>query len=104
MTKTFSYSLNARKCEKILIAFIDKKYSRKPYEECTILELLGFVKREFKELEDDIMKLSNAECIEDLLDDESSITDNALDEIADMSNCLDFLFEKLTVKLYEVVL
>lgn len=81
-------SLAMLKMEKNFIAYNDKGYPRQPYSEFNLLDCFGFVKREMKELgeairahwfggrtnPDRLMKIRN--------------------EIADVSNCLDYLYEK----------
>jgi hypothetical protein len=74
-------SLAALKMEKNFIAVYGKDLPPKPYETYSILELFGFVEREMKELK---------EAIED---NKNFSYHDIMEEIADVSNCLDYLFE-----------
>ncbi|MCK4829244.1 hypothetical protein KA005_76680 [bacterium] len=97
-------SLSMLKMEKNFIAVIDKDYSRKPYQEYPIYEpqfegalaipkpltLMGFVKREYNELEftvDWAIYRQRPMTQENLM--------KAMLEVADVSNTLDYLFEGL---------
>lgn len=69
------------KMYKNLRAVIEKGYPRKPYEEFTCKQLLDRIKGETQELE---QARNDNELV------------NMLFEIADVSNLLDYLFEKVT--------
>jgi len=92
------------KMEKNFTAVIDKDYPRKPYQEYPIYEprfegslaipkpltLMGFVKREYKELEFSVewaIYRQRPMTQENLM--------KAMLEVADVSNTLDYLFEGL---------
>jgi len=77
MTKT----LAMLKMEKNFVALIEKKYLRKPYEKYTTWELLG-------RLEDEYAEALNAWHNEDV--------DALKLEMADMSNIIDYIFERLS--------
>lgn len=68
------------KMEKNFIAVLEKKYPRKPYLQYTAFFLLNRIKEEFKEL-DEAFKTGGASDI--------------AGEIADISNLLDYLFERI---------
>lgn len=92
-------SLSMLKMEKNFIAVIEKKYPRKPYEEYSITDMIGFVRREQRELLEAMENLLRTRVrirldgkpVKDVRD---SITE-AMWEIADVSNTLDYLFEAL---------
>lgn len=73
-------SLAMLKMEKNFIAVLEKKYPRKPYVEYALIPLYNRLVEESKELKEAIYDLS-VEAIRN--------------EIADMSNILDFMFEIL---------
>jgi hypothetical protein len=74
-------SLAALKMEKNFKAVIDKGYPRQPYKSYSIVELFDFVEREMKELQD-AFKIG-------------SPFRDIREEIADVSNCLDYLYESV---------
>ena len=100
-------SLSMLKMEKNFVAYLDKKYPRKPYEEYPITDsknptqcLIYFVTREKIELDNAVdLLLKNSKNFhrvgiatrQDIRD--SIIT--AMWEVADVSNTLDYLFEGL---------
>ena len=99
-------SLSMMKMEKNFIAHIEKKYPRKPYEEFPIIDplnpdlsLIGFVKREYKELLEALEKLERTRCKRELMLAKRQDISNAIKalmwEVADVSNTLDYLFEGL---------
>ncbi len=104
-------SLSMLKMEKNFIAVIEKKYQRKPYETYPLFggmqnSLLGFVLREYRELEKEMGTLHNYKTDRDM-HDSKDIQDQIIEvlwEIADVSNTLDYLFEALIKehKKYEV--
>lgn len=93
-------SLAARKMEKNFRGVIEKGYPRQPYREFPINDsgdrdnsLIGFVDREMEELREEAGKLCfDASRQFDIAPTEEDF-DQILDEIADVSNCLDFLYE-----------
>ena len=100
-------SLPMMKMEKNFIAHIEKKYSRKPYEEYPIIDpkdpamcLIGFVTREKAELDNALdLLLRHSKTFHKLgiitRDDISKQIINSMWEVADVSNTLDYLFEGL---------
>jgi len=86
MSKTKMLSLSARKMEKNFIAVIEKNYERKPQHWFTYKILIKRLRQELKEFENAI--------IEDDLD-------NMMDELADLSNIIDYLYEKCLMELVE---
>lgn len=94
-------TLAAMKCMKILAA-MDKGYSREPWEEYPIfmsqqgdhLTLAGFVRREYRELMEALLNV-HVEANQDTFDGLPEVIFKAQLEIADVANCLDFLFESL---------
>jgi len=104
-------SLNARKMEKNFIAVIEKGYTRQPATTYPLalpdstplpnLSHYGFILREFNELRAELFILVS----ELAWDDEADVDvvlkriDMAKDEIADVSNTLDYCYERLS--LYE---
>lgn len=92
-------SLPMLKMEKNFIAHIEKKYPRKPYEIYPLEDLIAFVGRELKELEESIETL-DATIYHEM--GYKLVSERILDsmwEVADVSNTLDYLFEKL-IKTY----
>jgi len=93
-------SLAARKMEKNFRAVIEKGYFRQPYQAFPINDsgnrdqsLIGFVDREMRELRG----AASEPCFDasgqfDIAPSGSDF-DHLLDEIADVSNCLDYLYE-----------
>jgi len=75
MSKTGAKSLSMRKMEKNFIAVIEKGYYRKPYK---MFDFSFWVKR----LNDEIKELLNSDTYEEMLD-----------ELADLSNIIDYMFE-----------
>lgn len=75
-------SLAMRKMEKNFIAHLEKKYPRKPYSTYSIWFLLNKLRQETNELDHAILK---------------SDFENAKDECADISNIVDFIFERLMI-------
>ena len=104
-------TLAMMKMEKNFVAVIDKKYPRKPYEEYPIFirgeaerSLIGFVWREMRELNIsiDILEQSTTSFHKTDILSRSDIVNRIIDamlEIADVSNTLDYLFEGLTLAL-----
>ncbi len=100
-------SLSMIKMEKNFTAHIDKDYSRKPHQEYTLVDpddtwisLIGFVKREMIELEQaiDILNKHVQNHQRTGTPTKSMIRDQtyeAMLEVADISNTLDYLFEGL---------
>jgi hypothetical protein len=97
-------SLEMLKMEKNLAAVIEKGYNRQPYEAYPITlngqtvdylqehTLIGFVGREFSELINAIEMLHGA------IAPNVELTENVRNEIADVSNCLDYLYEAVLRK------
>ena len=75
-------SLAMRKMEKNFIAHLEKKYPRKPYSDYSIWFLIKRLRQETNELDRAILK---------------SDFENAKDECADISNIVDFIFERLMI-------
>ena len=75
-------SLAMLKMEKNFIAHLEKKYPRKPYSKYSIWFLLKRIRQETNELDRAIT---------------GSDFENAMDECADISNCVDFIFERLMI-------
>ena len=92
-------SLSMLKMEKNFIAHIEKKYPRKPYEEYSIIDCIGFVKREHLELRIAIEALERSKVAKrlNIKSDKkgSDLIIAAMWEVADVSNTLDYLFEGL---------
>ena len=92
-------SLSMLKMEKNFIAHIEKKYPRKPYEEYSIIDCIGFVKREHLELRMAIEALERSKVAKRLnIESDKKVSDliiEAMWEVADVSNVLDYLFEGL---------
>jgi len=102
MTSSNRRSLNARKMEKMMIGVIEKGYSRQPALTYPIANPmdpndpmchLGFIRREFRELADELLEIMRS------FDDDEVLgrIDAAMDEVADVSNTLDFCFERLMI-------
>ena len=101
-------SLSMMKMEKNFVAYLDKKYPRKPYEEYPIIDskdpamcLIGFVTREKAELDNALdLLLKHSKTFHKVgiitRDDISKQIINSMWEVADVSNTLDYLFEGLT--------
>jgi len=85
-------SLAMIKMEKNFIAHNEKGYPRQPYEQYSLADCFGFVEREMKELELAVRQYYSGRHIKQFADE--SLTDIRL-EIADVSNCLDYLYEKV---------
>jgi len=87
-------SLAMLKMEKNFIAHNEKGYPRQPYKQYSLADCFGFVKREVDELELAVRQyyqiMPNKHFEDELL---VSIRN----EIADVSNCLDYLFEKTMI-------
>ena len=75
-------SLAMRKMEKNFIAHLEKKYPRKPYSHYSIMFLIRRLRQETNELDRALLK---------------SDFENAKDECADISNIVDFIFERLMI-------
>ena len=73
-------SLAMRKMEKNFVAVIEKGCPRKPYEEFSMTFLLKRLAQEKRELEEALAKGDFEE---------------AMDECADVSNIIDYIFEQL---------
>lgn len=70
------------KLEKNLIAVIEKGYARRPYDTYSINELADFIKREYYELDLELSQKSwNMLAVRN--------------ELADLSNTIDFLYEAI---------
>jgi len=82
-------SLSMLKMEKNFIAHNDKGYPRQPYKEFSLYDCFGFVKREMKELDEAFKHhwFGGRTNVDRLI-----VLRN---EIADVSNCLDYLYEKV---------
>jgi len=106
-------SLSALKMEKNFIAVNEKGYPRKPYLTYSIFDpvydgrniieskentLLGFVHREMNELNTAV----EWAILHNRTDTQRDSIYEAMEEIADVSNCLDYLFEALLDKLLGV--
>jgi len=101
-------SLNARKMEKNFIAVIEKGYTRQPAlsypftnpSDPTMCHL-GFITRELAELEYEltwIAKLSADDRHVSVRDGTMlDYIDKAMDEVADVSNTLDYCYERLMI-------
>jgi hypothetical protein len=78
MSKSYAKSLAMRKMEKNFIAHIDKGYQRRPYshKEYDMHFWLQRLYEELNELE------------------QAKTSDEICDELADLSNIIDFIFEK----------
>ena len=74
------------KMQKNITAVMEKNFPCRPYESYSINDLYSFVKREMIELDNVI----NA----DIIDRNKAIF--VMNEIADVSNCLDYLYEKFS--------
>ena len=96
-------TLAMMKMEKNFIAVIEKKYPRKPYEEYSIIDCIGFVKREHRELRIAIEALERLKVAKRLkIESDENMPDliiSAMWEVADVSNTLDYLFEGLLMLL-----
>ena len=94
-------SLPMLKMEKNFVAYIDKKYPRKPYEEYPITDLSRFVTREQLELSIALVGIERIKCLRAIdpvktkLKEVSDQILAAMWEVADVSNTLDYLFEGL---------
>lgn len=100
-------SLAAVKMEKNFVAYVDKNYSRRPHEMYPINDreqphnsLIGFVRREMEELEtalDILEKHKRTREHNDIIDDDMMANQiyEAMLEVGDVSNTLDYLFEAL---------
>lgn len=75
-------SLAMRKMEKNFIAHLEKKYPRKPYSKYSMGFFIKRIREETHELEGAIL---------------AGDFENALEECGDISNLVDFLFERLTI-------
>ena len=75
------------KMEKNFVAVIEKGYPRKPYKNLSTTYLLGRLKEEVEELSEAIMRMDS----EDL-----QSCEEAKKECADVSNIVDYLFERLS--------
>jgi hypothetical protein len=92
------------KMEKNFVAVIEKGYPRKPYNEYPIFTdhpnssihrrgtLFGFIEREMSEIEDAVEMLHGA------ITPDIKLTENVRQEIADVSNALDYLYEAVLRK------
>ena len=89
-------SLSMLKMEKNFIAAIDKNYPRRPYEEWDIVDLHSFVEREQKELKHEVITLGK---VEEFGLDEYDQLIKIMNEVADVSNTLDYLYEALLQKI-----
>lgn len=92
-------SLSMLKMEKNFVAHLEKKYSRKPYEEYDMTALTNFVRREYIELIAAMEKCLRYR-MRARLDGSSRkvVADQIIEamwEVADVSNTLDYLFEGL---------
>ena len=82
-------SLAMLKMEKNFIAHNEKGYSRQPYKDFKLYDCMMFVRREMKELNEafDHHMFGGRTNVDRLI-----VMRN---EIADVSNCLDYLYEKV---------
>jgi len=78
-------SLSMLKMEKNFIAVIEKEYPRQPHKHYTESELFSFINREMAELKKEWQAGSGSPI-------------RIMNEIADVSNCLDFFFELMLQK------
>ena len=85
-------SLAMLKMEKNFVAAVDKNYPRRPYERWDIVDLHSFVEREQKELKHEMITLGK---VEDFGLDEHDQIIKIMNEVADVSNTLDYLYEAL---------
>jgi len=103
-------SLNARKMEKNFIAVIEKGYTRQPAIHYPLADPLnpenpqchlGFINRELAELSDELLFIEHVIPQVDtvLYDDDILLKaiDRAKDEVADVSNTLDYCYERLSL-------
>ena len=84
MTETNMLSLAARKMEKNFIAVFEKEYRRKPQNQFSYDFWMKRLNKEALELEIEILKLDY---------------DAICDELADLSNIIDYLYEKTLEKM-----
>jgi hypothetical protein len=82
-------SLAMLKMEKNFKAVIDKGYPRQPYKHYALTFLMQRFVDESKELEEAMEIYVNAES------HDTVITADVREEIADVSNCLDYLYEAI---------
>ena len=75
-------TLAMRKMEKNFIAHLEKKYPRKPYSKYSMGFFIKRLREETHELEGAIL---------------AGHFDNAMEECADISNIVDFIFERLMI-------
>lgn len=75
-------TLAMRKMEKNFIAHLEKKYPRKPYCQYSIWFLINRLREETNELHHAVLK---------------SDFEGAMSECADVSNIVDFIFERLMI-------
>jgi len=97
-------SLAARKMEKMMIGVIEKGYSRQPALTYPIanpdnpqLSHMGFIQREMMELEVELDRVALNVSVDFPVYSTLRAIDRAMDEIADVSNTLDFCFERLMI-------
>ena len=88
-------SLAMMKMEKNFIAHNEKKYPRQPYKIFSLLDCFSFVEREMKELEEAVRNYQRHLGV--LPESDSYRLMEIQHEIADVSNCLDYLFEKTMI-------
>ena len=81
-------SLAMLKMEKNFIAHNEKGYPKQPYKDFSLYDCYGFVEREMKELDASVKHhwFGGRTNIDRLI--------AIRNEIADVSNCLDYLYEK----------
>ena len=82
------------KMEKNFIAVNEKGYSRKPYDDFGIIQLMDFVTREYNELNEEFKYYKDNHL--SLTYDTQNII-RIQNEIADLSNCLDYLYENISL-------
>lgn len=116
MSRTGNKSLAMRKLEKSLTAVIDKGYTRKPYDIYPLINFnedtteifsgdglthIDFVTRERIELLCELENLKTYVKVgrDDLIKES---LDKIMDEIADVSNCLDYMYETALKEYMEV--
>ena len=87
-------SLAMMKMEKNFIAHNEKGYPRQPYNIYSLADCFSFVEREMKELDLAVGQYYASRGTPKF--SEESLVD-ILHEIADVSNCLDYLFEKTLI-------
>ena len=88
-------SLAMMKMEKNFIAHNEKGYPRQPYNIYSLSDCFSFVEREMKELQETVRNYYRYK--DELPSTNSYRLMEIRHEIADVSNCLDYLFEKTMI-------